>query len=394
MFKKNSTIELKPQRAYTDACMSSFKRIKFCDDNGFLVCENNYDNFIIRHLDVSGNEIRKWTAEASNGLISDYLYISNTLYISFVNVINEYEEFYTVYRSDTNGDMVQAFSCQRESYQHDMNYFSLFEHQGECRLLLIRHNRVHLYSVGSYVREINVIEGQKWYLSNTYAICSIGRDWEIYNSSLDLITAFKFDEEVDWLEVISPDNKLFLMATNNSATEIGGLFIYDSSKDSFDIHYQRYGFYNAGICHGRIWATVGSMYSGIGGLMIFDKSAVLKFAHLRDENEGNTIRAYNPTPIVYQSSYIGELPDSKVMILDYEKAIVTDVTCRLLQEIKHNGYDCVALSRDAKNIAVLNLENRLLGGDPELEYNSSIDIYTWDSATQKGSVIDLTSYRK
>ena len=395
MFKKSVSIELKPQRAYSDACLSMFKRVKFCG-NGFLVCENDYENFTIHYIDYpTGKEINKWTVSVTNGLISDYICVNGNLYVSFINVINEYDEIFAIYRSDDKGDMVQVFSCHRESYQHDMNYYSLFESNGECRLLLIRHNRVHLYSIGSYVREINVLEGQKWYISNNYSICSIGRDWEIYNPELELITSFKFDEDVDWLEVASLDkDKLIAVATNNSATEIGGLFVYDKQRDNYDIHYQRYGFYGASICHGKIWATVSSIYSGIGGLMIFDKSACLKFAHLRDEDEGNAIRGYNPAPIVYQSSCISELHDNKVAILDYERIIVSDITCRPLQEIKHQGYDCVAISNDAKTIVILELQNRLLGGQPEVEYNSSLNIYTWDSVLQKGSVVDLNTFRK
>ncbi len=395
MFEKSRSIELCPQRAYTDACLSMFKRIKFCREGGFLVCENDYENFTVRHIDPEGAELNRWTVYVPNGLISDYQYIGGVFYMSFVNIIGEYDETYTVYKSGEDNGMTQVFSASRESYQHDMDYFRLFEYRGECRLLLIRHNRVHLYSVGNPVREINVLEGQKWYISNGYVVCAMGRDWEIYDSSLELITTFKFEEEVDWLDVeTSKDGQTIAMATNNSATEIGGLFIYDRQKDDFELHYQRYGFYDIALCSGRVWGTVGSIYSGVGGLMIFDKTASLKFAHLRDETEGDTLRAYHPYPLVYQSAAIEEISDNKVLILDYEKAIITDITCRSLQELKHPGYDCFIMSENAKTVAVLNLENRLLGGQPETEYNASIDIYAWDPAHKRGRVVDLTSFRK
>lgn len=394
MFTKSGHIELGLRRASADSCLPRFRRIKFCRD-GFLLCENDHENFTVRYLDSSFLEVNSWTVYQPNGVISDYHYIGGALYVSFVNIAGEYDETYSVYKSGEDGKMAQVFSAPRESYQHDMEYFRLFEYRGECRLLLIRHNRVHLYSIGNPVRDINVLEGQKWYISNEHTVCAMGRDWELYDSSLELVTTFKFDEEADWLDVkTSKNGQLIALATNNSATEIGGLLVYDRQKDDFEIHYQRYGFYGIALCSGRVWGTIGSIYSGIGGLMIFDKNASLKFAHVRDETEADTLRAYLPSPIIHQSFAIEEISDNKVLILDYEKAVITDITCRPIQEIKHHGYDCFAISDDAKTLAILNIENRLYGGQPETEYNTFIDVYTWDSANNMGKVVDLTSFRK
>lgn len=394
MFDKTHSILLKPICAYTDACSSMLKRIKFHSDGSLLILENTFNSFTVYNIGLDGSVIRSWSIMEHNGLLIDYAYIGGNMYIYFLSSESEYEEILTLYKS-SGGEFETLASLKRESYQHDMDFFFMFESGGECRLMLIRHNRLHLYRVSDELEEISVLEGRKWIISGGFAVNISGKEWDLYDSSLSLIHSFKFEEDIDWAGVVSSkDKSVIAMATDNAASEIGGLYIYDRSSDTHKIHYQRYGFFNIGIACGKVWTSVVSMYSDIGGLMIFDKSASLKFAHLRDETEGNNIRAYQPSPIIYQALSIDELPDGKALISDNGKIAVTDITCRVLQEFGHSGYDCFILSKDMKRIAFLNIVNRLYGGNPEEKYEVSIDVYSWNSKKNKARVVDLTSFRK
>lgn len=390
LFSRQKTVKIQSLSYCYESCALSLKRIKILKDNTILIIENTYDSFTIHHFDNNGSEINKWSITDTDGILMDYLYINGIMYLCFISSVSEYEEELRIYRSNgSEFELVDA--VERESYQHDMVFFSLFGFGKECRLMLIRHNRVHLYNVSDCLEEISVIEGVKWIICGEYAINVVNDEWEIYNSLFDLEYSFRFKSDIDWVDLsFSSDKSIMAAAANNSESDISALLIYDKKSDTYSVHYQKYCFYSLGVVANKIWTTVVSNISGLGGLMIFDKSASLKFAHLRDESE---MKTYNPEPLIYQAYKIHELMDNKVLMSSFENLIVTDITCKVLQIIDYDGVDTYSLSDTSDSLVLLKL-NKLDVKDEVVEnYEAEIEFYQWGNEDKDGGkVIDLTPY--
>lgn len=390
LFNKQKTVKIQSISCCYDTCVSSLKRIKFLEDNSLLLLENTYDSFTIHHIDNNGSEIKKWSIFDTDGILMEYIYIDNIMYVCFLSSVSEYEEELRIYRS-TGGEFELVDAVERESYQHDMDFFSLFSFGKECRLMLIRHNRVHLYSVSDCLTEISVIEGRKWVICGEYAINIINDDWEIYNSLFDLEYEFRFKSDIDWIDLsFSSDKSIMAVAANNSESDISALLIYDKKTDMYSVHYQKYCFYSLAVVANKVWTTVISNVSGVGGIMIFDKSASLKFAHLRDEDEA---KAYNPKPLTYQAYKIHELMDNNILMSSFDNLIVTDITCKVLQEIEYDGVDTYCLSDTLDMLVLLKLNNLSDSNEVNENFEAEIEYYTWnDEKKDGGKVIDLTPY--
>lgn len=390
LFNKQKTVKIQSISCCYDTCVSSLKRIKFLEDNSLLLLENTYDSFTIHHIDSNGSEIKKWSIFDTDGILMEYIYIDNIMYVCFLSSVSEYEEELRIYRS-TGGEFELVDAVERESYQHDMDFFSLFSFGKECRLMLIRHNRVHLYSVSDCLTEISVIEGRKWVICGEYAINIVNDDWEIYNSLFDLEYEFRFKSDIDWIDLsFSSDKSIMAVAANNSESDISALLIYDKKTDMYSVHYQKYCFYSLAVVANKVWTTVISNVSGVGGIMIFDKSASLKFAHLRDEDEA---KAYNPKPLTYQAYKIHELMDNNILMSSFDNLIVTDITCKVLQEIEYDGVDTYCLSDTLDMLVLLKLNNLSDSNEVNENFEAEIEYYTWnDEEKDGGKVIDLTPY--
>lgn len=390
LFNKQKTVKIQSLSYCYDTCVLSLKRIKILEDNTLLILENTYDSFTIHHFDSNGLEINKWSITDIDGVLMDYLYIDGRIYMCFLSSISEYEEELMIYRSE-GSEFELVDSVERESYQHDMIFFSMFSFGKECRLMLIRHNRVHLYNVSDCLEEISVIEGVKWVICGEYAVNIMDENWEVYNSRFDLEYEFNFKSNIDWVELsFSRDKSIMAITANNTESDISALLVYDKQSGSHQVHYQKYCYYSSNVVANKVWTTILSNSSGVGGLMIFDKSASLKFAHLRDENE---VKGYNPKPLVYQAYKIHELLDNKVLMSSFDNLIITDITCNEIQAIEYDGIDTYCLSDKADSLVLLRLSKPEDTEEVAGIYEAEIEYYTWDAdKNDKAHVIDLTPY--
>lgn len=366
-------------------------------------------------MNLDGEVIHKWEFEFEEDMLLDYIYIDGRLYLVFISQFSQYEESIDFYCSN-NEDFEWIGSMQKESYMHDMDFLHIFNKNNKVRFLIIRHNRLHLYTMDEennnssitidddyeihtnlyHLNEIAVLEGSKWVISNGYAVNIKGKLWEIYNTDLELVCSFEFtDDLIDWLGIaVSDDGSLIAAATDCSEEEKGALAVYNNKTGQVHTHFQRYGFFSTGIAAGRVWATIASSFLDIGGLMIFDKEANLKYASLKDEEEGESLRAYNPSPIIYQALSFEGLPDNKVLIITDNSVFLTDLSCRNIQDLPAEPYECIDLSKDKSKLIMISYVNRLYGGNPDQKYSAEVVIYKWSAKHTQASIIDLKSYRK
>lgn len=415
MFEKLTSFKLDNLSAFSDTCSSVLKRIKFVDSNSFIILENTFNIFTFYHMNLDGEVIHKWEFEFEEDMLLDYIYIDGRLYLVFISQFSQYEESIDFYCSN-NEDFEWIGSMQKESYMHDMDFLHIFNKNNKVRFLIIRHNRLHLYTMDEennnssitidddyeiytnlyHLNEIAVLEGSKWVISNGYAVNIKGKLWEIYNTDLELVCSFEFtDDLIDWLGIaVSDDGSLIAAATDCSEEEKGALAVYNKKTGQVHTHFQRYGFFSTGIAAGRVWATIASSFSDIGGLMIFDKEANLKYASLKDEEEGESLRAYNPSPIIYQALSFEGLPDNKVLIITDNSVFLTDLSCRNIQDLPAEPYECIDLSKDKSKLIMISYVNRLYGGNPDQKYSAEVVIYKWSAKHTPASIVDLKSYRK
>ena len=374
MFEKLTSFKLENLSAFSDTCSSVLKRIKFVDSSSFIILENTFNIFTFHHMTLDGELIKKWEFEFEEDMLLDYIYIDARLYLVFISQYSQYEESIDFYCS-SDEEFEWIGSMQKESYMHDMDFLHIFNKNNKVRFLIIRHNRLHLYTVDEednnssitidddyeihtnlyHLNEIAVLEGSKWIISNGYAVNIKGKLWEIYNTDLELVCSFEFtDDLIDWLGIsVSDDGSLIAAATDCSEEEKGALAVYNKKTEQVYTHYQRYGFFSTGIAAGRVWATIASSFSDIGGLMIFDKEANLKYAVLKDEEEGESLRAYNPSPVIYQALSFESLPDNKVLIITDNSVFLTDLTCRNIQDLPAEPYECIDLSKDKSKLIMI-----------------------------------------
>lgn len=414
MFEKLISFKLDNLSAFSDTCSSILKRIKFVDNNSFIILENTFNFFSFYHMSLDGKIIKKWEYEFEEDMLLDYAYIDDRLYLVFLSQFSQYEEILDFYCSNDD-EFEWVGSMQKESYMHDMDFLHIFNKNNKIRFLVIRHNRLHLYSIDKennnssitidddyeihaslyHLNEIAVLEGTKWIISNGYAVNIKGKFWEIYNTDLELLCSFEFtDEYIDWLSVsVSDDGNMIAVSTDYSEEEKGAIAVYNKKSGQVYTHFQRYGFFSTGIAAGRVWASVASSFSNIGGLMIFDKEANLKYAVLKDE-ENDSIKAYNPSPIVYQALSFESLSDNKVLIITDNSVFLTDLSCRNIQDLPAEPYECIDLSEDKSKLIMISYTNRLYGGNPDQKYSAEVIIYQWSSKHTPASIVDLKSYRK
>lgn len=415
MFDKLTSFKLDNLSAFSDTCSSVLKRIKFVDSSSFIILENTFNIFTFYHINLDGEIIKKWEFEFEEDMLLDYIYINGRLYLVFISQFSQYEESIDFYCSN-NDNFEWIGSMQKESYMHDMDFLHIFNKNNKVRFLIIRHNRLHLYTMDEdnnnssitidddyeihtslyHLNEIAVLEGSKWVISNSYAVNIKGKFWEIYNTDLELVCSFEFTADlIDWLGIaVSDDGSLIAAAIDCSEEEKGAIAVYNKKTGQVYTHFQRYGFFSTGIAAGKVWATIASSFSDIGGLMIFDKEANLKYAVLKDEEESDSLRTYNPSPVIYQALSFESLPDNKVLVITDNSVFLTDLSCRNIQDLPAEPYECIDLSKDKSKLIMISYKNRLYGGNPDQKYSAEVIVYKWSAKHTPASIVDLKSYRK
>jgi len=402
LFEKLKAIQHHKIKAYSENCSIGLKRIKLLDDGGYIILENDHIDATIYHFNEDGIEQKRYIFNdcIDGKSIIDYYYLEGKVYLLIGLFLSEYDEALEILRSDSE-KVINVTSIVRESYQHDMDYFSFFIEDQQLYLFLIRHNRVHKYHITDKMTEINYVQCSssfRWFLSSTYALAIDvdGRcEWELYDPNLELIGSFEHDEKVDWIDIVaSEDKEIIAITTNDIWDESSSLIVFDKQSKQFKVHYQRYEFYTTAVIGGRVWTTVTGRYSGVDGLMIFDRKAALKFSILRDKIDSDKIRAFQLFPLAYECVGIEELPENKVMLIEQEQAIITDITYRELGNITFSAYDMLALSDDKHKLAVLDLIGRSHADDYNVEYTVKVDLYSWNKSAKTAEVIDLGAFRR
>ena len=395
MFEKLTSFKLDNLSAFSDTCSSVLKRIKFVDSSSFIIFENTFDIFTFYHISLDGEIIKKWEFEFEEDMLLDYIYIDGRLYLVFISQFSQYEESIDFYCS-SNEDFEWIGSMQKESYMHDMDFLHIFNKNNKVRFLIIRHNRLHLYTMDEDNNNSSITVDDDYEIhTNPYAVNIKGKFWEIYNTDLELVCSFEFTADlIDWLSIaVSDDGSLIAAATDCSEEEKGAIAVYNKKTEQVYTHFQRYGFFSTGIAAGKVWATIASSFSDIGGLMIFDKEANLKYAVLKDE-EGDSLRTYNPSPVIYQALSFESLPDNKVLVITDNSVFLTDLSCRNIQDLPAEPYECIDLSKDKSKLIMISYTNRLYGGNPDQKYSAEVVVYKWSAKHTPASIVDLKSYRK
>lgn len=384
---------------------SSLKLIKYIDNKNISFVVNNHDNYVFYKITDDGEVLCKYEYNSIEDYLLDYIFIDDTLYIAMCLEYAPFDEDVVIYKIKDN-QVSFAASFPRSFYHHDMDYFYMFNKNNQLRLLIIRHTRLYLYTIDEslidleqqylregyeYLIELAFLDGFKWMLNHDYAVNIKDNTWEIYNTDLRLIKSFTFSNDIiDWLGITeSMDNSFIALACDSADKDKGLLCIYDIKNDTISTHTQRYGYYSVGIIDNKVFTSIVSASSDIGGIMIFDKDTSLKYAHIRDEKE--TSKYYSPFPVFYQALAIDELCEGKGLISTENKLFVTDLSCRIIQELPYVPYENYAISSDKTQLALLVIENKK--NDLTFEQNLHIDFFKWTHKLSKANILNIQSFR-
>lgn len=407
MFELKSSFNIGNISSFSDGYSSSLKLVKFLDDNTIIIVENTSDSYYFYKISINGDILYKWEYNSEEDVLLDYIYLNDTLYIAMYIQFSSYEEQIVLYKSEGNSFIFIA-SFPRASYMHDMDYFYMFNKNNQLRMLVIRHTRLYLYTIDEnnpFVEqgltdgyeqfiELAYLEGYRWIINNGYAINIKDDVWELYDTNLKLIKSFNFDSSIiDWLGISSNlDSSVIAIACDSSDSDKGLLCVYDVVNDEISTHTQRYGYFSVGIINNKVYTSIVSSKTDIGGIMIFDKKANLKYAHIKDEKEANP-RQYNPSPLFYQALAIEELRDGKGLISTENKFYITDLSCRIIQEMQFVPYECFSVNSKRNRLALLIIDGKKHESIHEKKYNANIEIYEWSSKENKANILDLKAFR-
>lgn len=406
MFELENTIDIeKMVLSYNNPTLS--KTIKFIDDNtiSFVVHDNTYRFFRVSLNSCTVEENELFYME---DYLLDYMYIGDDIYVAMVADFAPFDEHLVIYRLRGEDDITLIASLPRASYQHDMGYMCMFNKNGQFRLMIIRHSRLYLYTVDEdlidddmiegyeKLREIAYIDGNKWLINQGYAVNIKDKKWELYDRDLNLLKEFDFSSyHIDWLGITcSLDKSLIAIAGDSADKETGLLCIYNVKTDEIHIHIQRYGFYSLGIINNHVFTSLTSAYSDVGGMEVFDSEATMECAQIKNKAY-NIDKFYGPAPLYYQALGIDELNDNMGLISTTDKLFITDISCKVLQELPFITYEEYALS-DNRNTLVMLRYNK--------EYRTkqmvSLDIYKWSGTKQKkgskskADILDIKSIHR
>ncbi len=352
-----------------DSISDTLKRIKFIDNNTFLLATNSKENFTFLKVELSGNVLMEYSFSISYVVLMDYIYIDGCIYAAFLSQLEEFDENISIYKiNEDNAALMTIFT--RTSYMHDMDYFYMFNKDNQLRMMIIRNTRLYLYTlenskgiendpffVEDYENTIELayLDGYKWIISGDYAFNIVDNKWEIYDRNLELVKSFDFENcHIEWLGTSVVNHHILAAAADCSTSDKGLLFIYNFDTQEIYTHTQKFGFYSIGIINNKIITSIVSAYSGIGGIMVFDTKAALKYAHIKDEEERD-IKSLN-TPIFYQALSIDELYNGKGLIVTEKNISVLDVDKNKYDIISSEPYNHACLSIDKKTLVTVCFE--------------------------------------
>ena len=85
MFDNINSFKLDNLSAFSDNCSPVLKRIKFINNNSFIILENTFDLFIFHHISIDGKTLNKWEVRIDDDMLLDYIFIL-FLSLSFLNM--------------------------------------------------------------------------------------------------------------------------------------------------------------------------------------------------------------------------------------------------------------------------------------------------------------------
>jgi hypothetical protein len=329
------------------------------------------------------------------GALFGITYFDGTLWLEFRDTAERYNEQLNIVSLSAEYGELLVFSAKRESYMNDFDYHKLFVYGGGLYLYLICFNRLHLYSVNkSGISEMDVMEGGNWYIADNFSLCNIGRTIEVYRPDLSAFASLEYDGEINRLFAeYSRSPEFFAFALSDYNQEQTTLVACHPDLQSIHLSYAEYSVADMGVSGGRIWINPCSydMEQDLGGYMIYDRFAMLQYAHVKLKNASNSFGTFNPP--FYRSSMIKSAADGATVVTDMERFILFDYNGRVIQEIPLTDADYAAVSEEGKSLAVIK------SGTAETIYPTGgvvppiIDYYVWNSAYDGGKVVELARYR-
>ncbi len=410
MFNNHNMYNIGENFADSDSIISSLKRVQFIDNNTFLLLTNSDSDYIFTKMNINGKVLSQYKINLFDEILVSYIYIDNAVYAAFYIQYEEFEEQITIYKI-TENNFVCVASFPRMSYLHDLDYFYMFNKDNKLRLLIIRHTRLYLYGIQSGnieennplifddyndLVELSYLDGYKWYINNGIAININNNTWEMYNTDLKQINSFEFsDSNIDWLGITkSKDNSLIAVAADCANDNMGLLCIYNYNTNTISTHIQNYGFYSAGIIKDKIITSIISTFSGIGGIMVFNNKAQLKYAHIKDE-EDDKFFALSNNPVFYQAMSIKELCNGYALISVEENTYAFDFINNYTYSISNEPYECLELNSNRNIMIELVFENRKNNFESDRKYNTFINVYDFSKKdNNKADIVNIKSYRK
>ncbi|MDR2104395.1 MAG: hypothetical protein LBP51_01425 [Deferribacteraceae bacterium] len=372
------------------------ENLMILEDGRVLVISNAQDSFYILFYSAEGSFIRKMSFDRQFGRLVGIRLLNGALWVEFHEHIAVFEEIYKVVRIDADYNSTLVFSAPRESYNHSLVYHGLFRDEYGVFCNIIRHNRIHQYRLRDApdnAEEVNIQEGGKWFISESFPLCILGGTLEIYDPQLTFLNSLDFDYEIDELFLGVSDNPAFLAL----------LTVDHSQGDAFLIVHT----YDTGICAasfignavsavgvsaGRIWVNPASFdqEQDLGGLAVYNSFAQPIYIHIRNRAANSGFGAFPPP--FHRCYKIIPIADGATLIVKANKALLFDYAGRAIQEIPIAHPELIAVSQDGGSLAVLHAKN------PHQPDNSNkeavIDFYTFNSSYEGDKVVDIARFRE
>ncbi len=369
-------------------------KIEFMSDDSFLLLKDGKKLSSVILYNIDGTKQKEWKILSNEPLdIVNKLIIDDELYLLCSQELSEIDQLLILFKSQNDGTMKPIITFPRENYRHNMAYYKLIDVNGECRFLLIRHNRIHMFSVGEKLTEIEVMYGDKWFISD-YHVINVTRDeWEVYNLSFDLITTISnVKGDYSWVSTsMSEDGNIIAIVADNPLSldddARSCVCIYDKVTSVSNIRYLDYNCFAVAVCGEKVWVSVGhDNFLNFGGISIYDRAGYLEYSQISDGRAHGKQNAFYPEPISSQADYISEINNNAVILVNQKMITISDFYTNKIQEL---DYDTYAITDDKKKLAVMMFYDY---ETKETGISAKIEVFEWDMNSQRSNIVDIASY--
>lgn len=393
MFEKNYSINTGRLTTFAPltACLKS--RLAFLNDEEVLVITNDETHYTFNIYKKDGS-VRNFLVDISYGQILSVMFFKGDIWLELRYTEGAYEEEYSIARI-TDGILRVVASFRRESYMHEMCYHSLFIKDDAVYLHLIKHNRLHYYIIDESAEEIDVMEGGKWYLCDSYPICAMRNIIELYDQSLNISSTIEYDYEIDELLCDEAANMLAFTLTD-LAQEQTALMIYQSDADALHITYLEHTIASMGLSGGRVWLNPYGFneQQELGGCMVYDRYAWPLYVHLRAKGTTGSGSFGTYSPPFHRCESVEALAYGMTGIVEHNRLLMLDYACKPTQEIFIEEPSLLAIAPQGDKIAVLTLNNATNSDELTVHENTNLTVYSWSSIPDDSKVIDMSKFHR